>query len=98
MNTTARSERRPLKVVIGGGGTAGHVFPALAVARVLTNRHGAEVHFVGTSHGLEATLVPAAGFPFTAVEATCPPAFAVSPNGSSPLKAWLARPSWAHSS
>ena len=58
-----------MRIVIGGGGTAGHVFPALAVARVLADRHGAEVHFVGTTTGLEATLVPAAGYSFTAVEA-----------------------------
>jgi UDP-N-acetylglucosamine--N-acetylmuramyl-(pentapeptide) pyrophosphoryl-undecaprenol N-acetylglucosamine transferase len=58
-----------MKVVIGGGGTAGHVFPALAVARMLADRHGADVRFVGTERGLEATLVPAAGFAFTAVEA-----------------------------
>jgi UDP-N-acetylglucosamine--N-acetylmuramyl-(pentapeptide) pyrophosphoryl-undecaprenol N-acetylglucosamine transferase len=58
-----------MKVVIGAGGTAGHVFPALAVARVLAERHDADVRFVGTERGLEATLVPAAGFPFTAVEA-----------------------------
>jgi UDP-N-acetylglucosamine--N-acetylmuramyl-(pentapeptide) pyrophosphoryl-undecaprenol N-acetylglucosamine transferase len=57
------------RIVIGGGGTAGHVFPALAVARVLADRHGADVRFVGTDRGLEATLVPAAGFPFTGVEA-----------------------------
>ena len=58
-----------MKVVIGGGGTAGHVFPALAVARTLAERHGADVRFVGTARGLEAALVPAAGFEFTAVEA-----------------------------
>ena len=56
---------RTVKVVIGGGGTAGHVFPALAVARTLAEEHGADVQFVGTERGLEATLVPRAGFPFT---------------------------------
>jgi UDP-N-acetylglucosamine--N-acetylmuramyl-(pentapeptide) pyrophosphoryl-undecaprenol N-acetylglucosamine transferase len=50
-----------VKVVIGGGGTAGHVFPALAVARTLSDRFDAEVSFVGTERGLEATVVPAAG-------------------------------------
>jgi UDP-N-acetylglucosamine--N-acetylmuramyl-(pentapeptide) pyrophosphoryl-undecaprenol N-acetylglucosamine transferase len=57
-----------VRVLIAGGGTAGHVFPALALARCLS-AHGAEVAFVGTDRGLEAKLVPAAGFPFTAVEA-----------------------------
>ena len=57
-----------MRVVIGGGGTAGHVFPALAVARMLRDRHGADVEFVGTDRGLEVSLVPAAGFPLTTVE------------------------------
>jgi UDP-N-acetylglucosamine--N-acetylmuramyl-(pentapeptide) pyrophosphoryl-undecaprenol N-acetylglucosamine transferase len=58
-----------MRVVIAGGGTAGHVFPALAVARELTERHGAAVAFVGTARGLEAELVPAAGFSLTTVDA-----------------------------
>jgi len=58
-----------MKVVIGGGGTAGHVYPALAVARTLAERFDADITFVGTERGLEATLVPMEGFGFTAVEA-----------------------------
>ena len=51
-----------LKILIAGGGTGGHIIPALAVARELVHRHGAEVLFVGTARGLETRLVPAAGF------------------------------------
>lgn len=51
-----------LKVLIAGGGTGGHVIPALAVARELQERHGAESLFVGTSRGMEIRLVPEAGF------------------------------------
>jgi UDP-N-acetylglucosamine--N-acetylmuramyl-(pentapeptide) pyrophosphoryl-undecaprenol N-acetylglucosamine transferase len=52
-----------LRVLIAGGGTGGHIFPALAVARELVARHGAEILFVGTERGLETRLVPQAGFP-----------------------------------
>jgi UDP-N-acetylglucosamine--N-acetylmuramyl-(pentapeptide) pyrophosphoryl-undecaprenol N-acetylglucosamine transferase len=52
-----------LRVLIAGGGTGGHIIPALAVARELVARHGAEVLFVGTERGLETRLVPQAGFP-----------------------------------
>ena len=51
-----------LRVLIAGGGTGGHVIPALAIARELRDRHSAEVRFVGTARGLETRLVPEAGF------------------------------------
>ncbi len=47
--------------LMAGGGTGGHVIPALAVAHELQAR-GHDVCFVGTERGLEAKLVPAAGF------------------------------------
>jgi UDP-N-acetylglucosamine--N-acetylmuramyl-(pentapeptide) pyrophosphoryl-undecaprenol N-acetylglucosamine transferase len=56
-------EKAKLKVLIAGGGTGGHVIPALAIARELRDAHGAEVRFVGTARGLETRLVPEAGFP-----------------------------------
>ncbi|MFZ0745244.1 MAG: undecaprenyldiphospho-muramoylpentapeptide beta-N-acetylglucosaminyltransferase [Terracidiphilus sp.] len=57
-----------LRVLIAGGGTGGHIFPALAVARALVARHGAEVHFVGTARGIETRLVPEAGFTLHLIE------------------------------
>jgi UDP-N-acetylglucosamine--N-acetylmuramyl-(pentapeptide) pyrophosphoryl-undecaprenol N-acetylglucosamine transferase len=51
-----------LRVLIAGGGTGGHIIPALAVARELVARHSAEVLFVGTHRGMESRLVPEAGF------------------------------------
>lgn len=52
----------PLRVMIAGGGTGGHVIPALAIGRELRDRHGAEVIYVGTARGVETKLVPEAGF------------------------------------
>ena len=52
-----------MRVLIAGGGTGGHVLPALAIGTEMRDRYGAEVRFVGTARGLETRLVPAAGFP-----------------------------------
>lgn len=54
--------------VLSGGGTAGHINPALALAEELRAR-GHEVEFAGTPQGVESRLVPEAGLPFTAFEA-----------------------------
>ena len=56
------------RILIAGGGTGGHVIPALAVARQLVARHNAQVLFVGTARGMETRLVPAAGFALKLVE------------------------------
>jgi UDP-N-acetylglucosamine--N-acetylmuramyl-(pentapeptide) pyrophosphoryl-undecaprenol N-acetylglucosamine transferase len=54
--------QKSLRVMIAGGGTGGHVVPALAIGRRLRDAHGAEVRFVGTARGIETKLVPEAGF------------------------------------
>ena len=57
------TKNRPLKrVLMMAGGTGGHVFPGLAVARCL-QEHGVDVHWLGTSQGMEARIVPEAGIP-----------------------------------
>lgn len=54
-----------MRLLIAGGGTGGHIYPALAVARSLRARpDGAELAWLGGHRGLEASLVPAAGIPF----------------------------------
>ncbi|MGI6217623.1 MAG: UDP-N-acetylglucosamine--N-acetylmuramyl-(pentapeptide) pyrophosphoryl-undecaprenol N-acetylglucosamine transferase, partial [Coriobacteriales bacterium] len=56
-----------MKFVISGGGTAGHIYPAIAVGKALEDM-GHEVLFAGTPNGLEAKLAPQAGFQFKAFE------------------------------
>ncbi|HJR51579.1 MAG TPA: UDP-N-acetylglucosamine--N-acetylmuramyl-(pentapeptide) pyrophosphoryl-undecaprenol N-acetylglucosamine transferase [Gemmatimonadales bacterium] len=54
-----------MRLLIAGGGTGGHVYPALAVARSIRARPDApEVEWLGGRRGLEAELVPPAGLPF----------------------------------
>jgi UDP-N-acetylglucosamine--N-acetylmuramyl-(pentapeptide) pyrophosphoryl-undecaprenol N-acetylglucosamine transferase len=50
------------RILIAGGGTGGHIIPALAIADELKTRHAAEILFVGTARGLESRLVPQAGY------------------------------------
>src|SRR6202789_3625064 len=57
-----------MRVIIAGGGTGGHVIPALAIAQQLKKQFGAEVLFIGTARGLETRLVPQAGYPLELIE------------------------------
>ena len=58
-----------MRVIISGGGTGGHLYPGLAIARGLQRQFPeAEILFVGTPRGLEARVVPEEGFPFVPVE------------------------------
>jgi UDP-N-acetylglucosamine--N-acetylmuramyl-(pentapeptide) pyrophosphoryl-undecaprenol N-acetylglucosamine transferase len=57
-----------MRAILAGGGTGGHVIPALAIAQELQKRYHAEVLFIGTARGLENRLVPAAGFPLKLVK------------------------------
>ena len=56
------------RVLIAGGGTGGHIIPALAVAHELVERYSAEILFVGTARGMETRLVPNAGFKLRLVD------------------------------
>ena len=53
---------KPMKVMVMAGGTGGHVFPALAVAKELRGRN-CQIDWLGTDRGIEARVVPAADIP-----------------------------------
>jgi UDP-N-acetylglucosamine--N-acetylmuramyl-(pentapeptide) pyrophosphoryl-undecaprenol N-acetylglucosamine transferase len=58
-----------MRILISGGGTGGHIYPALAVASELRDRYDAELLFIGDENGLETRIVPDAGIPFAAISA-----------------------------
>lgn len=58
-----------LRVLLAGGGTAGHVNPALAIAEIIKNHYAdAEICFAGNPNKLEARLVPKAGYKFEPIQ------------------------------
>ncbi len=60
-----------MRVLIAAGGTGGHIYPGIAVAKEVMRRDaGSSVRFVGTARGLETRLVPQAGFELSLIEST----------------------------
>lgn len=57
--------RQKPRILISGGGTGGHIFPALSIANALKRRLDAEIQFVGADNRMEMERVPAAGYPIT---------------------------------
>jgi UDP-N-acetylglucosamine--N-acetylmuramyl-(pentapeptide) pyrophosphoryl-undecaprenol N-acetylglucosamine transferase len=58
-----------MRLMVAGGGTGGHVFPGVALAEEVVTRHPQnDVVFVGTARGLEAKVVPAAGYPIELID------------------------------
>ncbi|MGB9809176.1 MAG: glycosyltransferase, partial [Caldanaerobacter sp.] len=58
-----------MRYLIAGGGTGGHIYPAVAIAKeILKNEKDAEILFVGTKKGLEVDLVPREGFRLVTIE------------------------------
>ena len=50
-----------MRVLVSGGGSGGHIYPALAIATQLREEYQAEILFLGSDDGLETAIVPAAG-------------------------------------
>ena len=58
-----------MKILFAGGGTAGHINPALAVAGFIKEKHpDAEISYIGTATKLEAKLVPEKGYDFYTID------------------------------
>jgi UDP-N-acetylglucosamine--N-acetylmuramyl-(pentapeptide) pyrophosphoryl-undecaprenol N-acetylglucosamine transferase len=58
-----------MRLIISGGGTGGHIYPALAIAQAVKERvPGVEILYIGTKKGMESKIVPRAGFAFKTVD------------------------------
>ena len=57
-----------MKILVSGGGTAGHINPAIAIAKRMQKEYGAEILFIGKTGGMEQTLVPKEGFAIKEIE------------------------------
>ncbi len=58
-----------MKVIVSGGGTGGHIYPALSIANAfMTNNENCEVTYIGTPNSLEESIVPSYGLKFRAIE------------------------------
>ncbi|MBI5059873.1 undecaprenyldiphospho-muramoylpentapeptide beta-N-acetylglucosaminyltransferase [candidate division KSB1 bacterium] len=63
MNLRGSANQHEVRVLIAGGGTGGHVFPAIAIAQAIQESYpSAQIQFVGTKAGVENRVVPHAGF------------------------------------
>ena len=58
-----------MKVILSGGGTGGHIYPALTIAdQIKKLRPDAQIIFVGTQQGLEKNIIPRYGYPLRYIE------------------------------
>lgn len=60
-----------MKIAVSGGGTGGHIYPALALIREIQKRHkDAKVIYIGTLNGLESKIIPKENIPFKSIHIT----------------------------
>lgn len=57
------------KVILSGGGTGGHIYPAITIAREIERLEEAEILFVGTPNGMESRIIPGEGYAFASLPA-----------------------------
>ncbi len=57
-----------MKFIVTGGGTGGHIYPAVAIAKGLKERFNAEVVYIGGTRGLERDIIPKEGIPFRSID------------------------------
>ncbi len=62
MPKVSNPEAKPLRLLVAGGGTGGHLFPAIAIAQALAEKINLEIRFVGSDRGIEATKIPQLGY------------------------------------
>ena len=69
MDISSEKIENYMKVLVSGGGSGGHIYPALAIAAQLRVEYQAEILFLGSDDGLETEIVPAAGFRLATIKA-----------------------------
>lgn len=57
-----------MRVILSGGGTGGHIYPAVTIAKTIAGLEKSDILFVGTKQGLEADLIPKEGFDFATID------------------------------
>jgi len=66
--TDTINTKKPIRIILTGGGTGGHLYPALSIAKtVVSESPHSDILFIGTADRLEAKKVPEAGFAFAAI-------------------------------
>lgn len=55
------------RIILSGGGTGGHIYPAITIAREILKVESAEILFIGTPNGMESKIIPEEGFKFSSI-------------------------------